>query len=341
MTHAMNPAGGTAPTGTRARVLVHEEVAAALTGRRPVVALETAVLTHGLPRTAAPREPAASDGGWQVGGAINLETARLLERMVRAGGAVPATIALVGGALCIGLTAVQLEELALDESAAKASARDLAGLMQRGRSAGTTVAATLAGCMLTTPHPIRVFATGGIGGAHRGWSESGDISADLEALASSPVCVVSAGVKSILDLPATLEMLDTHGVPIVGFGTDALPRFVSPADPGLHLPIRCDKAEEIAELCAVRWSTLHQRGGVLVANPAPQSLALPVDTFESALRDAEGAAIVRGIRGPALTPFLLAEVARLTDGRSIEANIAVLASNARVAASIAVALQPM
>jgi len=321
------------------RVLVHDEVAAALAAQRPVVALETAVVSHGLPRTPAPREPAASDGRWSMGGAINLETARLLERTVRAGGAVPATIALVDGALLIGLTAAQLEQLALDEDAAKASARDLAGLMQRGRSAGTTVAATLAACMLATPQPIRVFATGGIGGAHRGWSESGDISADLEALASTPVCVVSAGVKSILDLPATLEMLDTHGVPIVGHGTDALPRFVSPADPGLHLPLRCDEPEEIARLCELRWNILRQRGGILVANPAPESLALPVDTFESALRDAEGAAIVRGIRGPALTPFLLAEVARLTDGRSIEANIAVLASNARVAAAIAVALQ--
>jgi pseudouridine-5'-phosphate glycosidase len=315
---------------------------------RPAVALETAVVTHGVPREPLRRRPAAADALWDPDGATNLELARLLVRTVAAEGAEPVVIGVLRGQLCVGMDEDELAQLAGDELARKASARDVAAVLASGGSAGLTVAGTLLGCrlggavagpaMAGNASAIRVFATGGIGGAHRDWQRSGDVSADLRALAESPVCVVCAGAKSILDLPATLEMLDTLGVPVVGFGTDFLPRFVSPPDPRLPLPSRVDDVESLARVCRLHWDALGQRSAVLLTNPAPERFAIDAETFESATRVAESAAAASGVKGPEVTPRLLAEIAKRTDGRSLEANIAVLVSNARLAGRLAVAL---
>jgi pseudouridine-5'-phosphate glycosidase len=291
------------------------EVEAALADGKPVVALESTIITHGLPYPE------------------NLAMARGVEEVVRARGAVPATIALVKGVPVVGLEPAQIEALASDKTAGKASARDLAVMMVRGESAGTTVSSTM---LLAERAGIRVFATGGIGGVHRGAETTFDISADLIELGRTGVAVVCAGSKSILDIPKTLEVLETQRVPVIAFGTDEFPAFYTPHS-GHQAGLRLDTPEQVAR--AIR---LHQRLGVgtglLIANPIPADAALDARAIEVTIAEAVADADAKGIGGKALTPFLLARINELTKGGSLAANIALVRNNADLAARIAVAL---
>ena len=288
------------------------EVAAARAQGAPIVALESTIITHGMPYPQ------------------NLDTARRVEDTVRAGGATPATIAVLDGALHVGLTPATLETLAQARDVAKLSRADLAVCMATGGTGATTVAATMIAAHLAG---IAVFATGGIGGVHRGAEDSFDISADLQELAQTPVTVVAAGAKAILDLPKTLEVLETNGVPVIAVGQDALPAFWS-RDAGLAAPLRLDSAAEIAAAHRMR-GTLGLPGGQLVANPIPQDAEIPAETLATLIEQAEGEARVAGITGKAVTPHLLARLFELTEGRTLTANIALVLNNAALAAEIA------
>ena len=293
---------------------VADEVQAALTERRPVVALESTLISHGLP--------------WPT----NLETARSAEQAVRDAGAVPATIAVWNGTPTVGLSADQIEGLARTTDVLKASRRDLATAVAQRRTAATTVAGTM---YLARCAGIRVFATGGIGGAHRDTGQPFDISADLVELARTPVLVVCAGAKSILDLPRTLEILETLGVPVVGYCTDRFPAFYV-RDSGLPVSVRADSPAEAARLFAA-----HARmggGGAVLAQPVAEDVALSAEEVEAAIRQADQEAASAGVRGGALTPFLLSRLAVLTGGRSLAANRALIVANARLAAEVAAAL---
>jgi pseudouridine-5'-phosphate glycosidase len=316
----------------RPPIEVAPEVADALRARRAVVALETAVLTHGLPRT--PMAAPGAVAGWDASLPANLALSMLLESTVRAAGAVPATVAMVDGTLHVGLAPPALARLAHDTGARKLSARDLGPASAQRASGGTTVAGTLVAAALAG---IRVFATGGIGGVHRGWTERPDVSADLSAMARAPVAVVSAGAKSILDLPATVEALDALGVPVVGLGTHRFPRFISPGDESLGVSAVAADAREAARLCAAHWR-FNPGTGVLVANPPPTAQAIASAEMESVVAQAVEDAARRGIRGAAITPFLLAAVQQATGGRATAANVAVLVANARAGAEIACSL---
>jgi pseudouridine-5'-phosphate glycosidase len=290
---------------------VRPEVAAALRDGRPVVALESTLIAHGLPRP------------------LNLETARQAEAAVRREGAVPATIAVLRGVPTVGLSDAELEELSASENVEKASTRDLAAAVARKRTAATTVAATM---VLAHRAGIRVFATGGIGGVHRGAAETWDVSADLAELARTPVAVVCAGAKGILDLARTLEMLETMSVPVVGYGTDEFPAFYVRSS-GLALSARVDSPAEAAALLSARWAL--GGAGVVLAQPVDAAAALDPEEFETALVMAERQAAARGARGPALTPFLLARLAEITDGRTLRANQSLIVANAGLAAQVA------
>lgn len=295
---------------------IHPEVAAALAAGRPVVALESTIISHGMP--------------WPR----NAETALAVEALVREEGAVPATIAVIDGRLQAGLSREQIERLGREGPAvAKASRRDLPLLVAQRRTGATTVAATMIVAALAG---IRVFATGGIGGVHRGAETSFDISADLQELARTPVAVVCAGIKSILDLGLTLEYLETHGVPVIGAGTAELPAFYC-RDSGFAVDARLDTPDEIAAVLRAKWQ-LGLGGGVVVANPIPQAHAMPRERIDAAIAQALAEAAAQRITGKASTPFLLARVAELTGGQSLEANIALVKHNARLAAQIAAAL---
>jgi pseudouridine-5'-phosphate glycosidase len=290
----------------------------ALAGNRPLVALESTIIAHGLPHP------------------TNLEVARELEAEVRAAGAEAATIAILDGRIHIGLEDEQLARLATDQQIAKASRRDLPLLLARGGSGATTVAATMA---CAHKAGIRVFATGGIGGVHRGGETSLDISADLTELAHTPVAVVCAGAKSILDIGRTLEYLETQGVPVIGFGTDRFPSFYC-RDSGFGVDGRMDSAAEIADLLTAKWG-FEDRGGVVIANPIPERAALDEVVVEAAINDALREAEARQMTGKAVTPFLLNQLERLTAGKSLIANRALARGNAALAARIAVAYQGM
>jgi pseudouridine-5'-phosphate glycosidase len=290
------------------QLVLSPEVAGAR--RRPVVALESTLVAHGLP--------------WPQ----NLAVARELEDTVRAAGAVPATIAVVDGAVRIGLPAEDLEQLARDGARfAKAGATDLAVHLARKTSAATTVSAT---ALLAAKAGIRVFATGGIGGVHRG--DAGDVSHDLPVLARTPIAVVSAGAKAILDLPRTLELLETLGVLVIGYRTQEFPAFYTRRS-GLTLEHRVDAVTELAAIAREHWSTL--AGGILVCNPIPEEADLDIT---SEVERSLAVAVRAGISGKRLTPYLLDKIAGVTGGESIRANRALVASNARVAAELAVAL---
>lgn len=299
---------------TDAPLTLAPDVAAALTDNRPVVALESTIITHGMP--------------WPQ----NLEMARQVEDTVRQAGATPATIAVMGGRIRVGLTEDGLGDLAQTppDQVMKLSRADLAVCLANGRTGATTVAATMICAHLAG---IRVFATGGIGGVHRGAEHSFDISADLQELARTPVTVVAAGAKAILDLPKTWEVLETLGVPVIAYRQDELPAFWSRRS-GIPAPLRMDSPAEIAAAAAMR-ARLGLAGGQLVANPIPaeaeitQSEILPV--ILAALDEAE----TRGVAAKAVTPFLLQRVFELTEGRSLAANIALVLNNARLAAQIA------
>jgi len=305
------------PAATRHPDLcLHPAVAAALAGGAPVVALESTIISHGMP--------------WPQ----NAETALRVQAEVRAAGAVPATMAVVDGRLCAGLDDGQIERLARAGSTTpKASRRDLPVLVAQGRSGTTTVAATM---IIAAAAGIRVFATGGIGGVHRGAAQTVDISADLLELARTPVAVVCAGAKSILDLPLTLEVLETHGVPVLGYRTDELPAFFCRSS-GLKLDARLDNPADIAAVMRAQWNGSLGGGGLLVCNPIPEAHALPRAVVDAAIDTALAEAAQQGIAGKAVTPFLLARVNALTGGNSLAANVELVLDNARLAAAIAVA----
>jgi pseudouridylate synthase len=291
------------------------EIAAALAEGRAVVALESTIIAHGMPYP------------------DNLEVAREIERIIRQAGAVPATIAILKGRLKVGLSESELQHLAQSQEIAKASVRDLPVLLAGKRDGATTVASTM---RIAAMAGIRVFATGGIGGVHRGAELSGDVSADLTEFARSPVAVVSAGAKAILDLPRTLEMLETLSVPVIGYGCDEFPSFYSRSS-GLALQARADTADELARILAARWR-LDNQGGVLVANPIPAADEIPASVIEGKIRDALSQAQIGGVTGKNVTPYLLSRIRILTEGASQRANVALVLNNARIAADIAVAL---
>ena len=288
-------------------------VRAALDRQQPIVALESTLITHGLPRP------------------VNLDVARRLEAVVRENGAIPATIAILDGELYAGLEPDQLERLANIDDVRKVSRRDLPIVTAQQGHGATTVAATM---WVAAQAGIKVFATGGIGGVHRG--QPFDVSADLPELAQTPVVVVCAGAKAILDLPLTLEWLETHGVPVLGFGTDTFPAFYSRSS-GLPVDARCDTAEEAAHIIRAKFE-LGLPGGVLIGAPIPEEYAVAHEDIEPAILQALKMAEAENIRGKAITPFLLKHVSELTAGESQKANIALLENNARVASRIALAL---
>lgn len=291
-----------------------DDVARALAGNAPVVAFETTVVTHGLPHP---------DG---------VATAVSLEQIVREAGATPATIGILGGAIRIGLSPAELEQLATTPKVAKINLSNLAAAISSGQPGSTTVAATMAAAHASG---IRVFSTGGIGGVHRGASESGDISSDLTALSRIPIAVVSAGAKAILDLPQTVEMLETLGVPVFGFETDEFPAFYRRSS-GLPVDRRYDSITELASAVRLHLS-LGLGTGVLIANPIPMGDEMPSELYERALNAALWEAQTHQIRGRAVTPFLLDRMRAVTGGYSVRANVALLRHNAHVAAAIAVA----
>jgi pseudouridine-5'-phosphate glycosidase len=296
------------------RLVIQEEVADALRQERPVVALESTVIAHGLPRP------------------DNLECARKLETIVRQGGAVPATIALLDGAIRIGLTPDQIERIALETSVAKVSRRDLAAVLASGQTGATTVAGTVACAAMAG---IGLLATGGIGGVHRGGEISLDVSADLHELSRTPLAVICAGVKSVLDIGRTLELLETLGIPVVGYGTSRFPAFYV-RDSGFDVPHRVDTPQQAARLIGLQRD-LGANQAILLAQPVPADQELPPDEIETHIQDALRQAAEQGLTGARITPFLLERLARITGDRSLQTNLALLENNAALAAQIAAA----
>jgi pseudouridine-5'-phosphate glycosidase len=291
-------------------VTLSPEIARALDLGAPVVALESTVITHGLPRPQ------------------NLELARGMEKHVRDSGATPATIALLDGKIRIGLSDLELVRLSDSDSVLKVSHRDFTTAIVKKMNGGTTVAGTMFASQLAG---IKVFATGGIGGVHK--ESSFDISTDLRALAEIPMIVVCAGAKAILDLPATLEYLETMGVPVVGYQTNEFPAFYS-RESGLNVSVRLDSPKEIADFAQTHWK-LGMQSAVLVTNPVPETESISKSEMEPIISKASAEAIEKGIHGQALTPFLLSRISELTEGKSLRTNLSLLLNNARLAARIA------
>ena len=299
----------------RPHLRIADEVKDALDTGRPVVALESTIISHGFPYPA------------------NVESARECERIAREEGAVPATIGVIRGQLAVGLSDAEIEQLGTNRDTPKASRRDLPVLLATGSDGATTVAGTMAVAAMAG---ISVFATGGIGGVHRGAERSMDISADLEELARTSLAVVCAGAKSVLDIGLTLEYLETRGVPVLGYQTDAFPAFYT-RDSGFGVDARFDAPDEIASVLQAKWETgLH--GGVLVSNPIPEANALDPKMIDEIITTALADAREHGVRGKAITPFLLARIHELTGGQSEVANKALVWNNVRLAARIAGAL---
>ena len=294
---------------------VNPEVAAAVAAGKPVVALESTIISHGMPYPQ------------------NVETALNVEKVIRENGAVPATIAILGGRLKAGLTPEEIEYLGkTGQAVTKASRRDLPVLVAKGMDGATTVTTTM---MIAHMAGIKIFATGGIGGVHRGAETTMDISADLEELANTPVMVVCAGAKSILDLGLTLEYLETHGVPVLGYQTKELPAFYTRRS-GFEVDYRIDSPEELARVFKVQRD-LGLRGGILVTNPIPEEYAMDFDVINKAIDEAIAQSVKEGIHGKATTPYLLAKVKDLTGGDSLASNIQLVYNNAKLAAQTAVA----
>ena len=292
------------------------EVAEALRSGKPVVALESTIISHGMPYPQ------------------NVETAFTCERLCRENGAVPATCAIIGGKLCAGLTAEEIDYLGREGTkVTKASRRDLPLLLARGMDGATTVAATM---IIAHLAGIKVFATGGIGGVHRNGQDTMDVSADLDELSKTPVCVVCAGAKAILDLPRTMEYLETKGVPVIGFGTDELPAFYT-AKSGIPLQWRADDPKEIAN--AIRTAeAMGYGGGMLVTVPIPAEWSMDADYINGAIDEALREADEQGVTGKQITPFLLARIKDITGGSSLDANIRLVFNNVKTAARIAAQL---
>ena len=294
------------------------EILDALHTGKPVVALESTILSHGMPYPE------------------NAEFAHEVEKIVRAEGAVPATTAIIGGKLKVGLTAEELEIMCRAENVGKVSRRDVATYLATGMTGATTVATTM---IIASLAGIRFFATGGIGGVHRGAERTMDISADLQELANTPVCVVCAGAKSLLDLGLTLEYLETMGVPVLGLRTDELPAFYCRTS-GHKLDYNCPDEETVAKIMRAKWE-LGLKGGAVVGNPIPEAYALDYDEMEKVISKAIQMADEQGIRGKALTPFLLAHIKDMTEGISLASNLQLAYNNARAASKIAVAYSRM
>ena len=295
---------------------VNAEVAQAIAEGKPVVALESTIISHGMPYPQ------------------NVETALNVEKIIRENGAVPATIAIIGGRLKAGLTPEEIEYFGKKGQAIhKASRRDLAVLCARGEDGATTVTTTM---IIAHMAGIKIFATGGIGGVHRGAETTMDISADLEELGQTPMMVVCAGAKSILDLGLTLEYLETKGVPVIGFGTEELPAFYTRSS-GFKVDYRIDTPEDLAAAFKASGD-MELKGGMLVANPIPEEYAMPLDVINTAIDTAIKEAEEKGIKGKETTPFLLAKVSELTGGNSLASNIQLVYNNAKVAAQTAVEL---
>ncbi|MBR4700910.1 MAG: pseudouridine-5'-phosphate glycosidase [Oscillospiraceae bacterium] len=294
---------------------VNPEVAAAVAAGKPVVALESTIISHGMPYPQ------------------NVETALRVEQVIRENGAVPATIAILGGRLKAGLTPEEIEYLGkTGQAVTKASRRDLPVIVAKGMDGATTVTTTM---MIAHMAGIQIFATGGIGGVHRGAETTMDISADLEELANTPVMVVCAGAKSILDLGLTLEYLETHGVPVLGYGTKELPAFYTRRS-GFSVDYEIDSPEELAKVFKVQRD-LGLKGGILVTNPIPEQYAMDYDVINKAIDEAIAESRKEGIKGKATTPYLLAKVKDLTGGDSLESNIQLVFNNAALAAKTACA----
>lgn len=294
------------------------EVREALERGKPVVALESTIISHGMPYPQ------------------NVETARRVEAIIREQGAIPATIAVLGGRLKAGLTEEELEYLGKSPNIKKASRRDLPALVALKQDGATTVASTM---IIAALAGIRVFVTGGIGGVHRGAQETFDISADLTELANTSVTVVCAGAKSILDIGLTLEVLETQGVPVLGYETDAFPAFYTRTS-GYGVDVRVDSPQDAAAVMQAKWD-LGLKGGVLIANPIPEAYAMEESTITGAIEQALKEAETQGIRGKEMTPFLLARVKALTEGKSLDSNIQLVYNNARVGGQIAAAYASM
>ena len=295
---------------------ISPEVQQALADGKPVVALESTIISHGMPY---PK---------------NVETAMLVEKTIRENGAVPATIAIIGGRLKAGLSPEEIEYLGKSgRKVAKVSRRDLAAIVARGADGATTVTTTM---IIAHMAGIKVFATGGIGGVHRGAETTMDISADLEELAETPVMVICAGAKSILDLGLTLEYLETHGVPVIGYQTEELPAFYTRRS-GFGVDYRLDSPAQLAEAFHVKRE-LGLRGGMLVTNPIPEAYSMDADVINKAIDEAVEDAKAQGIHGKATTPFLLAKIKDITGGSSLDANIQLVYNNARLAAATAAEL---
>ena len=296
-------------------LLFSPEVASARAAGKPVVALESTIISHGMPYPQ------------------NVQTAREVEQIIRDAGAVPATIAIIGGKICVGLNDEQLELLGASPDALKVSRRDLAYVLSTGKLGATTVAATMICAQLAG---IEVFVTGGIGGVHRGAETSFDISADLQELAQTSVAVVCAGVKSILDIGLTLEYLETHGVPVISVGQPGFPAFFT-RESGFKADFQVDAAADQANFIRTKWQ-LGLAGGVVVSNPVPEQSAMPKAEIDRITEQALGEAAQQGVTGKRVTPFLLARIKELTEGRSLVTNIALVKHNALVGAQLAVAL---
>lgn len=297
-------------------VKLSDEVREALALGRPVIALESTIIAHGMPYPQ------------------NVKTALACERLARAHGAVPATIAIIGGQLCAGLTEEQIEYLGREgRNVAKVSRRDIPYIMAKGADGATTVAATM---FIASLAGIKVFATGGIGGVHRGAEVTMDISADLEELARTPVAVVCAGAKSILDLGLTLEYLETKGVPVLGYRTETLPAFYTD-ESDFKVDYRMDSPEEIAAAVTAQRD-MGYPGGMLITNPIPHQYAMPKDVIDAAINQALAEAKEQGVKGKATTPFLLARVCELTGGESLKSNIKLVLNNVALGAQIASAM---
>ncbi|MFZ5950369.1 MAG: pseudouridine-5'-phosphate glycosidase [Candidatus Rifleibacteriota bacterium] len=292
---------------------INPKVQMAIENKKPVVALESTIISHGMPYPQ------------------NVETARLLEQTIEENGAIPATIAILDGKMCIGLDSDQIEKLGTERNVYKASRRDLPTYVARGFSAATTVSATMICAHLAG---IKFFATGGIGGVHRKASQTFDISADLEEFCRTPVLVVCAGAKAVLDIPATMEYLETRGVPVLGYRTDEIPAFYY-ADSGIRVPTRFEEPKEAAYIFK-KSGELGYHGGMLVGNPISKEFALPKAEIEQAIEEALRLADEQNISGQGVTPFLLKALFEITGGRSLRTNIELVRSNASLSAKIAV-----
>lgn len=297
---------------------IHPEVEKALKDNEPVVALESTIISHGMPYPQ------------------NVETALKVEEIIRENGSVPATIGIINGRIKIGLTRDEIEHMAKSENVAKVSRRDFPFVIAKKLDGATTVAATMIAANLAG---IKVFVTGGIGGVHRGAEKTLDISADLQELASTNVAVICAGAKSILDIGLTLEYLETNGVPVVGYGTEELPAFYTRKS-GFNVDYRVDTPTELAEAIKAKWD-LNLDGGMVIGNPIPEEYEMDYDTINKAIADALEEAEKLGVKGKETTPFLLSKVKSITAGKSLESNIQLVYNNARVGAKIALELSKL